>query len=117
MSNPNPGPLPEGQRFKPGQSGNPGGRPKMKAWRDALKREIESRAAPGAEDKLASGLAKIAKIVVDNAEQGDVKSWEEIGNRLDGKVAQAIVGGDEGDNPISLLQRVERVIVRPQPKD
>lgn len=117
MSNPNPGPPPVGQRFQPGQSGNPGGRPKMKAWRDALKREIERRAAPGAEDKLASGLERIAKIVVDNAEMGERDAWQEIGNRLDGKVAQALIGGEEGDNPISVLQKVERVLVRAQPKD
>lgn len=89
-------------QFKPGQSGNPGGRPKMKAWREALKREIERRASASAEDKLADGLAKIAKIVVDNAELGDKDSWQEIGNRLDGKVAQALIGGEDDDPPMKL---------------
>ena len=96
-------------RFQKGQSGNPGGRPKMKAWREALKREIESRAAAGAEDKLADGLAKIAKTVVNNAELGDKDSWQEIGNRLDGKVPQALIGGDEEDAPIRTVTRIELV--------
>jgi hypothetical protein len=30
-----------------------------------------------------------------------------------GKPAQAIVGGEDGDNPIRILQRIERVIVDP----
>ncbi|MCW5676285.1 MAG: hypothetical protein KIT15_17050 [Xanthobacteraceae bacterium] len=33
----------------------------------------------------------------------------EIGDRLDGKPAQAIVGGDEDDNPISLVTKIELV--------
>jgi len=34
-----------------------------------------------------------------------------------GKPVQAIVGGDEDDNPINLLHRIERVIVRPSNSD
>lgn len=34
-----------------------------------------------------------------------------------GKPAQAIVGGDEDDNPIKLMHRIERIIVRPDTKD
>lgn len=96
----------EDTQFKPGQSGNPGGRPKIKAWKEALKRQIAKQGDHDAEDKLASGLDKIAKAVVSNAMLGDKESWQEIGNRLDGKVPQAIVGGDEDDAPI----KVEGVI-------
>jgi hypothetical protein len=34
-----------------------------------------------------------------------------------GKPAQAIVGGDEDDNPVKLLHRIERIIVRPENTD
>lgn len=30
-----------------------------------------------------------------------------------GKPAQAITGGDDDDNPVNVLHRIERVIVRP----
>lgn len=34
-----------------------------------------------------------------------------------GKPAQAITGGDEDDNPVNVLHRIERVIVRPSDQD
>lgn len=34
-----------------------------------------------------------------------------------GKPAQAIIGGDDDDNPITVIQRIERVIVDPQNRD
>lgn len=44
-------------------------------------------------------------------EQGDVQSIRELADRLDGKVAQAIVGDEEHD-PINIVQRIERIVVR-----
>jgi len=49
-------------------------------------------------------------------EQGEVSSIREIADRLDGKVAQAVVGDDDLD-PIRLIQRIERVVVRPSDPD
>lgn len=43
----------------------------------------------------------------------DTAAAREIGDRLDGKPAQAIVGGDEDDSPINVVHKIERVIVRP----
>lgn len=34
-----------------------------------------------------------------------------------GKPAQAIVGGDEDDNPVKLLHKIERLIVSPTDRD
>lgn len=45
-------------------------------------------------------------------ELGEVSSVREIADRLDGKVPQAVVGDDEHD-PINLVTRVVREIVRP----
>ena len=45
-------------------------------------------------------------------EQGEVSSIREIADRLDGKVPQAVVGDDDLD-PIRLITRIERVIVKP----
>lgn len=38
----------------------------------------------------------------------------EIGDRLDGKPAQAIVGGDEDDPAINVVTRIETIIVDPK---
>jgi hypothetical protein len=76
----------EDTQWKPGQSGNPAGRPKTKPFKDALKKLIEERGLDGAAEAL---YAK--------AMTGDVPALKEIADRLDGKVPQAIVGDDEGD--------------------
>lgn len=45
-------------------------------------------------------------------ELGEVPAIKEIADRLDGKVAQSIVGDDDGD-PIRLVSVIERRIVKP----
>jgi len=83
--------------FKPGQSGNPGGRPKDKAFRDALSIAV-NRA-----DGDATRLAKIAEVLVRKALEGDMAAIREIADRLDGKPAQSVMPDGDGS-------RVEYVI-------
>jgi len=61
-------------------------------------------------------LRLVADALVDKAISGDVQAIKEVADRLDGKVPQAVVGDDELD-PISLVHRIERVIVRPNASD
>lgn len=35
----------------------------------------------------------------------------EVGDRLDGKPAQAIIGGDEDDPEMKIITRIERVLI------
>jgi hypothetical protein len=42
-------------------------------------------------------------------EKGDVAAIREMADRLDGKVPQAITGGDEGDNPVTVVHRIELI--------
>lgn len=64
---------------------------KAKEWEQSLKRAMARRA----EGDFRKTLDQIADTVVAQAISGDDKAWSEIGNRLDGKVPQAIVGSDE----------------------
>jgi hypothetical protein len=66
-------------RFKPGQSGNPGGRPKSRPFRDALMAEV--RAGDGGSD----ALADIARQLVARALSGDHQSIGLLVDRLEGR--------------------------------
>lgn len=90
--------------FKKGQSGNPGGRPK----KDAAVLEVEALAkkmSPEAMKRLGMWMRS------DNP-KASVSASNTILERGVGKVAQPIVGGGEDDNPLRVITRIERVIVR-----
>ena len=95
--------------FEPGKSGNPGGRPKTRPFRDALAMEAASAEKGETCIALPGSLRWNARKLL---EQGEVASIREIADRLDGKVPQAVVGDDESD-PISLVHVIERRLVRP----
>jgi len=78
---------------------------KAKRWQKALERAL-ARAGDGDVD---SGLNPIADQVVSAAMAGDRDAWREIGDRLDGKPAQAIIG--DPDNPLHVIAEVRRKVV------
>lgn len=65
---------------------------------------VECEALPGS-------LRYIARQMLIRAGQ-DTSAAREVGDRLDGKPAQAIVGDDEHD-PVNVLQRIEYVVIDP----
>lgn len=85
---------------------------KAKVWRAAIDRALERRTKSRSDGiKEIDALAdKLLELVA----QGDLPALKEFGDRLDGKPAQAIIGGDSDDPPI--VTRIERVIVRSDPK-
>lgn len=88
---------------------------KGKRWQDALVKALARFETEDGKIKAGQALDKVAEMVVLKALAGDKDSIAEIGNRLDGKPAQAIVGDD--DQPLSVLHRIERVIVRANASD
>jgi hypothetical protein len=97
--------------FVKGQSGNPGGRSKEKPFRDALRMEL----AAAGEDGLK--LREIAAALIDKAAGGDVQAAVQIRDTLDGKPAQAIIGGDGDDPPVTTVTRIELVPLDGNPTD
>lgn len=84
---------------------------KGRLWTDAIRHALLTYEDDKIKRKQA--LSAIAKKLVKDAINGDKDSWQEIGNRLDGKPAQTIHGpGEEGEH--TLIHRIEEVIVDSQ---
>ena len=85
--------------YKPGQSGNPGGRSKESA-------RIKALAASHAE----SCIKKLVKIMETSEDEKTViAAAQALMDRGLGKPAQAIIGGDEDDPAIKVVGRIELV--------
>jgi hypothetical protein len=57
----------------------------------------------------ATKLRAIAEKLIDLAAEGDMQAIKELGDRLDGKSAQAVtISGDE-ENPLRTVNRIELV--------
>lgn len=99
--------------FEAGKSGNPGGRPKSRPFKDALMMEALA-AERGEECEALPGSLRwnARKLLM----QGDVPSIREVADRIDGKVPQAVIG-DGDEEPINLVHEIRRVIVRPEPRN
>ena len=82
---------------------------KAKRWQDALHKALTRFESDDGKVKAGEALDKIAETVVSKALAGDKDAWQEIGNRLDGRVPQAIVG-DDGEPPVR-VEQIKRVIV------
>lgn len=89
---------------------------KDKPFREALR--MEANLAENGEETFAKkgSLRYIARQLLNRA--GDeTAAAREVGDRLDGKPAQAIIGGEDDDPAVKVLQRIERVIVDPAQKE
>jgi len=71
--------------FQKGKSGNPSGRPKEKAFADAVRLAV-NREGPDGRRKLQA----IAEKLADAAVAGEPWAIAQIGDRLDGKPAQSL---------------------------
>lgn len=86
--------------------------PKEKSFANMLNIAIKE----AVEGKDITKLRAVADALVAKGMAGDVQAIKEIAERLDGKVPQALVG-DSGEDPISFVGRIERVIVDPANPD
>lgn len=82
-----------------GQPGN-NNAAKNKYWSDALRKHITQNP---------QDLVEAAQAIFNKAKEGDVTAIREIGDRLEGKPAQMITG--DSDNPLTLINRIERVLI------
>jgi N-methylhydantoinase B/oxoprolinase/acetone carboxylase alpha subunit len=80
----------EPHKFKPGQSGNPKGRPKLIDLKEVIKNEVGDE-----------GIAKVIKALMKRAEAGDVRAIQELLDRGYGK-AQSHVDHTSGGEKITI---------------
>lgn len=83
--------------FKPGQSGNPGGRRKEKPVRDLLRLVLAEAENVGQHRTL----RKIVERLCEDAAKGDNEARKIVFERLEGKVPMPVVGDDDLD-PVSV---------------
>ena len=93
------------QNLKPwvkGVSGNPGGRPKTKPLTEELQRLLEQE-APNSKGR--TWATAIALALVKRASKGDVRAISELGNRVEGRPAQAVeLNADLSSSIVERLQ-------------
>lgn len=89
------------------------GQQRDKPFRDALRMEEKELAAGNKIDHPPGSLRWNAQQMLLRGQDASIK---EIADRLDGKVPQAVVGDDDHD-PVSVIHRIERVIVKPENQD
>lgn len=91
-----------------------GSQNKDKPFRDALRMEL---AALGEDDPKT--LRRLARRLLETASTGEnsLAAIREVADRLDGKPAQAVIGGDEDDPAIKTITQIELIGVRPADQD
>ena len=95
-------------RFRPGQSGNPSGRPKKNALDHALEKLLASATGKRGERSIADELALA---IVKRAMKGNPRMAQLIAERLGGKPTQAMrFDGDAEVNPLTPQQRNARIM-------
>jgi hypothetical protein len=68
-------------------------------------------------DAEGAQLDRVIAALIGKAQEGDVAAIKEVFDRVDGKVPQAVIGGDDDDAPVNVLHRIERVIIDPKNRD
>jgi hypothetical protein len=79
--------------FKPGKSGNPGGRPKTKSLSKAYRQQLESICPTDAQARTWAEV--IAERTAVAAAKGNVQAAVELADRVEGKVRLALAEVDD----------------------
>jgi hypothetical protein len=105
-------------QFKPGESGNPGGRPKKRPITDYIIEQLEKPIPAAMKEKLPSLFTDVcgedatfgqmlAFKLVTKAAKGDMKAMNAVLDRAEGKVRQNVGLSDANDDALTF--RVLRV--------
>lgn len=97
----------------PAPYGNQNAR-KAKIWRNAIDRALAAWPERCVSLEVNKGLDEAAYLFVNELmTKKDLGFFKEFGDRIDGKPAQAIIGGDE-DDPAIRIESINVKLVRPE---
>lgn len=92
----------------------PGGAPtgnqnaaNAKLWRAAINRALDKRTKKEGKE----AMDELAEKLLELCDEGNLGALQELGSRIEGKPAQAIIGGDEDDPAIKVTGKI--TLVRP----
>lgn len=78
----------------PAPLGNQNARKENRLWSETIRRVIAQNDS--------AKLRKAAEALVAAAEAGDIAALKELGDRIDGKAAQQVLIGGDGQEPLSV---------------
>lgn len=84
--------------------------------KDAIRLALH-REAVGPDGNKTKRLNIVAAKLVELACDGDISAIKEINDRIDGKSIQQVKHSNDGDEPLSMVHTIERVIVRSNSQD
>jgi uncharacterized protein DUF5681 len=95
--------VPNAKKFKPGQSGNPKGRPRKTPISDAYFRLLESKMKKLAVDIKKDTIAEaFAKVMLQQALKGNVHAAEMINSRVEGPANVKFYRDEQGEGQIEI---------------
>ncbi len=95
-----------GNGFRPGRSGNPGGRPKGQSLTALLRAQLDK----------GNNAQALAKVIVDKALSGDIQFCKLILERLEGKAPDRIAGPDDEEARVQLILAEEQLRMLEDPE-
>jgi hypothetical protein len=101
-------------KFKPGQSGNPGGRPKKQPITDYLIDQLDRPIPELMREKVPQIFVEVygsnatfgqllAFKLITQAVKGDMQAAKEVLDRVEGKVKQSVAMSGDGGGPIQFV--------------
>ena len=75
---------------------------KAKKWTAAIERALERRAKVSLRT-MQEELDDLAEKFLQAVEQGDIAAWKELGDRMEGKPAQALAVTGEDGGPVNVF--------------
>lgn len=93
-----------GGTWKPGQSGNPNGRPLIASRYKRILAETDPVSGQSNEER-------IAHVYVEQAKKGSLAAWEHILERVEGKVPDVLNASVKAENEHSVSQETVEAIV------
>ena len=83
---------------------------KSKRWAMAIERALEHRSRV----MQVEALDLLAEKLLAKCDEGDLSALKELGDRMDGKSAQAVTVSGDSENPLQVFGKMEWNVIKPK---